>query len=52
MTLKLAKITKSEILPKVNVKEEVTRKNSIGATKTRLGMGGHQGKGYTLNIKL
>ena len=46
LTLKLAKIPKSEILSKVGVKDEVSRMTFTGATRKRLGMGGQYGKGY------
>ena len=42
LTLKLAQIPKSEILPKVGVKDEASRKTSAGAMGAGLGMEGPQ----------
>ena len=48
----MTKISKSEILPKVGVKDEVSRKTSTGAMRAGLGMEGPQGWKFTPHIKV
>ena len=52
LTLNLDQTPKSEILPKVGVKDEVSRKTSTGAMRAGLGMEGPQGWKFTPHIKV